>query len=116
MARREETQTCLCPAEWAGVLCPGTPGQASPFNPEEPGNFRTLPLGIHSLPFPLPNYTVGGAGIQPGPQIPALGGAQGIQAPSRAPNTPFGTGFHGDSPGPLFQEVFSDEEKRSQGA
>lgn len=71
-----------------------------------------LPPGIHSLPFPLPNYAVGEAGTQPGPQIPALGGAPGIQASSGAPNTLFGAGFHGDSPGLLFQEVFSGEERR----
>lgn len=88
----EETQKCLCPALWAAVIfCPGTPGQAFPFNPEESGNFPTLPAGA----FPLPNYIVGAAGIQPGPQIPALGRAQTSLS---AINTLFGAEFLGGFP------------------
>lgn len=44
--------------------------------PTSPETSPPSPPGIHPLPFPLPNYAVGEAGIQPGPQIPALGGAQ----------------------------------------
>lgn len=50
LGRKEETQKWLCPAEWAAeILWPGTPGLAFPFNLKEPGNFSTLPPGIHSL-------------------------------------------------------------------
>lgn len=61
------------------------------------------PLGIHSLSFPLPNYNEGGAGIQPGPQIPALGGALEYRLLS-ATRIPFGAGFLGGSPMPCSEK------------
>lgn len=49
-----EGKMCLSPAVWAvGLLCQGTPGQASPFNPEEPVSPPSPQGGTHSLPLSL---------------------------------------------------------------
>ena len=51
---RGEGKTCLSPAVWAaGLLCQGTPGQASPFNPEEPVSPPSPQGGTHSLSLSL---------------------------------------------------------------
>lgn len=104
--RREETLKCLLPCS---VGCKQSSDQGplarpSLLTPKIPEAFPTLPSGIHSLSFPLPNYNVGGAGTQPGPQIPAPGGALEYRL-LLVTGTPFGAGFLGGSPCPVLRSV-----------
>lgn len=99
VGRGEESQKCLLPCS---VGCKQSSDQGplarpSLLTPKIPEASPTLPSGIHSLSFPLPNYNVGGAGTQPGPQIPAPGGALEYRL-LPVTGTPFGAGFLGGSP------------------
>jgi hypothetical protein len=103
--RRKETQKWLLPCS---VGCKQSSDQGPLGRPSlltlkipEASSPPPFPLGLHSLSFPLPNYNVGGAGIQPGPQIPAQGGALEYRLLA-VTRTPSGASFLGGSPMPSF--------------
>lgn len=105
MGRREETRKCLllCSVGCKQSSDQGPLARPSLLTPKIPEASPTLPSGTHSLSFPLPNYNVGGAGTQPGPQIPAPGGALEYRLLPMT-GTLFGAGFLGGSPMPCSEK------------